>query len=91
MVNTGDLVQFSNFVVAKSASHAFHGDHITEVGVVGLVTSCEAYGDDTAILGLRPGSSPSEVELEILVGDAVLYGIDPEDVTVINHGGKNDE
>ena len=91
MINTGDLVQFSNFVVAKSASHAFRGDHITEVGALGIVTSCDTFGDDAAILGLRDSLIPSEVELEILVGDTVLDGIDPEDVTVINHGGKDVE
>ena len=34
MINPGDLVKFSNFVVVKSVSHAFRGDHITEVGEV---------------------------------------------------------
>ena len=89
MINPGDLVKFSNFVVAKSASHSFRGNHITEVGVIGLVMTRQAVGDDMTVLGLRPDSAIPSVELEVLVGDSVLYGIDPEDVTVISHGGDN--
>ena len=82
MISPGDLVQFSNFVVAREAAYNFQGDHITEVGVIGLVTSCYDVGplETTELHGTG---------LEVLVGDSVLYGIDPEDVTVIRHGGKN--
>ena len=82
MISPGDLVQFSNFVVAREAAYNFQGDHIAEPGVVGLVTSCYDAGPlETA--------DPYGIGLEVLVGDSVLYGIDPEDVTVVRHGGKN--
>tara|TARA_Y100001963_G_C6628176_1_gene374978 strand:- start:162 stop:437 length:276 start_codon:yes stop_codon:yes gene_type:complete len=91
MIRTGDLVQFSNFVVARELTRPFAGDYIAEVGTIGVVTSCRSLECDVVALGLTPEISSHEVELEVLVGDTVLFGIDPKNVTVINHGEDNDK
>jgi hypothetical protein len=71
MINKGSLVKFENFSVGKEIDDPYSKDHIVEPGVVGLVT-------DTAYHDLYGE------QIEVLVGDTVIYGISSDDMSVIS-------